>query len=72
MIRFENRSSAEHCVNQLQDILLDGNNLVIDWDAGFAEGRQYRRVRRPQNQRSRVIYPSSPKVITNLLSRKYN
>jgi len=27
----------------MQGTLLDGKKMVIDWDAGFIEGRQYKR-----------------------------
>lgn len=32
---------AEYFKNNMQDTLLDGKKLFIDWDAGFIEGRQY-------------------------------
>lgn len=65
LFRFKTRSDTEKCMALMQEVSLDGNKLIIDWDAGFVEGRQYRRVKRVSNQsqRSRVIFPSSSKVI---------
>lgn len=39
--------------------LLDGKQLLVDWDAGFIEGRQYRRVKR-NHQRS-YVHPNIQK-----------
>lgn len=38
---------------------LDGYKLVIDWDAGFSEGRQYTRRK---NRKFMLNYPSLQKV----------
>jgi len=56
----------------MQHCLLDGKKLLIDWDAGFVEGRQYARVKRNRNRESQnksmstVYSSSSTKVISCL------
>jgi len=67
MFRYETRVEAEKCMSIMQNALLDGKQLFIDWDAGFIEGRQYRRNKRNQmqhqTQRPMMIYPSFSNVI---------
>lgn len=43
------------------DIVLDGEKLVIDWDAGFTEGRQYERINRSKRYKSK--YRNTKNVI---------
>jgi len=38
---------------------LDGKQLLVDWDAGFIEGRQYSRVKR--NQQRSYMHPNTHK-----------
>lgn len=56
LFRYETRKEAENCIRTLQNTLLNGKNLIIDWDAGFVEGRQY--SRKKKSQRPIVFYPS--------------
>jgi len=43
----------------MNGLLLDGKPLLVDWDAGFIEGRQYSRVKR--NQQRLYMHPNSKK-----------
>lgn len=52
-------------MNNMQNALLDGKKMFIDWDAGFIEGRQFKRNNK--NQKSLVVYSSIPKVIILIL-----
>uniref|UniRef100_A0A2S2P4I8 Nuclear cap-binding protein subunit 2 n=1 Tax=Schizaphis graminum TaxID=13262 RepID=A0A2S2P4I8_SCHGA len=49
-IEYETRKETENCMKIMNGAILDGKQLLIDWDAGFIEGRQYRRVRRYQQR----------------------
>ncbi|XP_025191985.1 nuclear cap-binding protein subunit 2-like [Melanaphis sacchari] len=51
-IEYETRIETENCMKIMNGTLLDGKRLLIDWDAGFIEGRQYRRVKRNQQKTS--------------------
>ncbi|KAF0757392.1 nuclear cap-binding protein subunit 2-like [Aphis craccivora] len=51
-IEYETREGTENCMKIMNGALLDGKQLLVDWDAGFIEGRQYRRVKR--NQRNHM------------------
>ncbi|KAE9533591.1 hypothetical protein AGLY_009229 [Aphis glycines] len=42
-IEYETRAGTENCMKIMNGALLDGKQLLVDWDAGFIEGRQYRR-----------------------------
>lgn len=66
MFRFNTRMATENCMYNMQNSVLDGKRLILDWDAGYVEGRQYLRVKKNQNQnqRSMVIYPSFSKIIS--------
>lgn len=57
---YETRSETENCMKLMNESLLDGKKLFVDWDAGFIEGRQYCRVKR-NHQKSFTIYPSTQK-----------
>lgn len=59
MLRYETRAETEHCMATLNGTVLHGKQLIVDWDAGFIEGRQYRRVRR--NQQRSYVYPNTQK-----------
>ncbi|VVC29695.1 NCBP2, RNA recognition motif,RNA recognition motif domain [Cinara cedri] len=54
-VEYETREAAEICIKTLQNYLLYGKKLIIDWDAGFVEGRQYSRNK--LSQRPIVYYP---------------
>lgn len=51
------RSGAENCKNIMDGVVLHGQKLFVDWDAGFIEGRQYRRNNFRNQQKSMVVYP---------------
>lgn len=65
--RYETRNEAERCINTLQNIFLHRRKLLIDWDAGFVEGRQYRRRFSRNYQRTNQAISSSNKVISTAI-----
>lgn len=58
-VEYETRADTENCMKTMNKALLDGKFLVVDWDAGFIEGRQYRRVKR--NQQRSYVHPTTQK-----------
>lgn len=40
----------------MKEVALDKRKLLIDWDAGFVEGRQYERVDRTQRHKFKNRY----------------
>lgn len=56
LLRYETHTEAENCISTMKEnTLLDGYKLLIDWDAGFKEGRQYTRRK---NKKFMLNYPS--------------
>lgn len=60
--RYETRHEAEHCINIMQNTVLEGNTLFIGWDAGFIEGRQFKRCYR-NIKKSLNNYPFSNRIV---------
>ncbi|CAI6359567.1 unnamed protein product [Macrosiphum euphorbiae] len=58
-VEYETRAETEYCMKTMNGIVLDGKQLLVDWDAGFIEGRQYSRVKR--NQQRSYMHPNTKK-----------
>lgn len=63
LFRYETRDEAERCISTLQNVFLHRKKLLIDWDAGFTEGRQYRRRFCRNYQRTNQTNSYSNKVM---------
>jgi len=59
VFRYETRAETEYCMKTMNGSFLDGKQLLVDWDAGFIEGRQYSRVKR--NQQRSYMHPNTHK-----------
>lgn len=58
-VEYETRAETEYCMKTMNGSFLDGKQLLVDWDAGFIEGRQYSRVKR--NQQRSYMHPNTHK-----------
>ncbi|XP_050438699.1 nuclear cap-binding protein subunit 2-like [Adelges cooleyi] len=56
-IEYETRLGAETCMKTMTKAMLDGKQVKVDWDAGFIEGRQYRREKAKKRFSFAAIYP---------------